>query len=182
MFAIAGTGHRPNKLGGYDSYFLATHGQLVAFAQQELLRIAADDVRNVTVISGMALGWDLALAEAAARLRMNVSCYFPCVEHWATWPAQTQKWYTRLLQGLMCNGATARYITKTPYRANPGCMELRNQAMVADCNIVLALWDGTPGGTSNCVKHAESVGRHVEHVWDAWLAFSAPQQVLEVAA
>lgn len=53
---VAGTGHRPNKLGGYgDDVF----ERLVALARTYLWHM-----EPWHVISGMALGWDQALAQA----------------------------------------------------------------------------------------------------------------------
>ena len=54
---VAGTGHRPNKLGGYDDDI---YQRLVTLAMTYL-----EETRPKRVISGMALGWDQALAEAA---------------------------------------------------------------------------------------------------------------------
>ena len=31
--------------------------------------------------------------------------------------------------------------------------------MMDDCTVVCSLWDGSPGGTSNCVEYAERGGR-----------------------
>ena len=170
---IAGTGHRPDKLGGYSP---SLHPMLVEFARQQLCNIVGDTQREqVTVISGMALGWDLALAEAAAREGFKLECFFPCLEHYAHWPQKTQVWYTRLLTGLICNGATGRYVSRLPYAADKGCMERRNRAMVDDCQIVLALWNGSVGGTGNCIAYANKVDRTWVNLWLDWEIFADSQ-------
>ena len=54
---VAGSGHRPSKLGGYSEQI---HEKLVALAIGWLKKNEPS-----CVLSGMALGWDTALAEAA---------------------------------------------------------------------------------------------------------------------
>jgi uncharacterized phage-like protein YoqJ len=43
----------------------------------------------------------------------------------------------------------------------PWKMMLRNKYMVNNCDVLLALWNGTPGGTQKCVAYAESVNRTI---------------------
>lgn len=175
---IAGTGHRPDKLGGYSP---SLHPMLVEFARQQLRNVVGDTQPiQVTVISGMALGWDLALAEAAAREGYNVECYFPCLEHYAHWPQKTQVWYTRLLTGLICNGAKGRYTSRKPYAADKGCMIRRDKQMVDDCDLLLALWNGSAGGTGTTVSFAEKAGRPWVNTWADWEVFADSQLTLLV--
>src|SRR5206468_2788838 len=47
-------------------------------------------------------------------------------------------------------------------------MQQRNEVMVDNCNVVLALWSGQPGGTANCIEYAESAGIPVLNVWAEW--------------
>jgi len=61
---IAATGHRPDKLGGYGS---DVHRRLVELAARYL-----DLEQPTCVISGLALGWDLAFADAALLLGLPV--------------------------------------------------------------------------------------------------------------
>ena len=44
-------------------------------------------------------------------------------------------------------------------------MQLRNEAMVNDCDLLLALWNGTSGGTANCIRYANSVKREIRNLW-----------------
>jgi len=36
---------------------------------------------------------------------------------------------------------------------------------------MLALWDGTRGGTFNCVRYTERVGKPIVNVWDKFQEF-----------
>jgi uncharacterized phage-like protein YoqJ len=36
-------------------------------------------------------------------------------------------------------------------------MQVRNEWMVDHCNDLLAVWDGSDGGTGNCVRYAQRI-------------------------
>lgn len=38
-------------------------------------------------------------------------------------------------------------------------LQKRNEWMVDRCDLLLAVWDGSNGGTANCVRYAEKIGR-----------------------
>jgi uncharacterized phage-like protein YoqJ len=40
-------------------------------------------------------------------------------------------------------------------------MQKRNEYMVDNSDIVIAVWDGSKGGTYNCVKYAEKLGKKI---------------------
>jgi uncharacterized phage-like protein YoqJ len=40
-------------------------------------------------------------------------------------------------------------------------MQIRNERMVHDADVHLAVWDGTSGGTSNCVNYMIRFGAEV---------------------
>jgi uncharacterized phage-like protein YoqJ len=153
---ICGTGHRPDKLGGYG---IAAHVRLIALAKDGLLSLRP---RVSTVISGGALGWDQALAAAAMDLEIPYQMYLPFPEFWSKWPKDSQEY----LELLCSTAAKIRYVSEAGY--NPYKMQVRNEAMVDSSELVLALWNGTSGGTANCVKYAEKVGKPVVNLWDKY--------------
>jgi uncharacterized phage-like protein YoqJ len=148
---LAGTGHRPDKLGGYFDHI---HIRLLALARAELTRL-----RPSLVISGMALGWDQALAQAAVDLGIPFDAYLPFIDQDLTWPLAARARYWDLLKrahdGIYCS----------PGLYAPWKMQKRNERMVDASDLLLALWDGTPSGTANCVRYAKRVGRPIENVW-----------------
>lgn len=155
---LAGTGHRPNKLGGYG---YLQHKKLINLAKGFL---STFDGEIDAVISGMALGWDQALAEAALELGgIPLWCYLPCLEMWKPWPKASQEKCQRILDKA-CKIEVAH---EGPY-PGPWCMQKRNCMMVTHANELIALWDGTPGGTANCIEYAESVHCKVNNLWDVW--------------
>lgn len=41
------------------------------------------------------------------------------------------------------------------------CMNKRNEWMVDNSDLVIAVWDGTKGGTANCVRYAVKQGKEI---------------------
>lgn len=151
---ICGTGHRPNKLGGYGRPVL---DRLIAVAHAWL-----EANRPDVVISGMALGWDQALAVAAIRLKIPTHAYIPCVGQESMWPEKSQKFYHKILE------RCAFQRTVHPDTFTPVCMQWRNEAMVDAADTVLALWDGSPGGTGNCIRYAKQKKKPIVNLWEAF--------------
>lgn len=158
---VAGTGHRPNKLGGYGK---EPFEKLCSFAQASLVR------SNVTkTISGMALGWDLALAVASIELGIPVLAAVPFEGFQSRWPAATQHYWEYTLLAcadvhIVCpdvNTDSSRFeIVKA--------LDIRNHWMVDNCEKLAALWNGTSGGTANCIRYANKKRRPVDNHWYYW--------------
>ncbi len=154
---LAVTGHRPEKLLGYG-----------APAFLHLTRFASSQLRSVkpqTVITGMALGWDQAVAEACCQLGIPFIAAVPFAGQERRWQDPDQKRYTDLLRCAKRVEVTA----KGGYEAWK--MQRRNQWMVQQCKELLALWDGSAGGTANCVRYATARKVPIIDCWDEWLKF-----------
>lgn len=158
---IAGTGHRPDKLGGWDN----PHGfhRLVNFAVEVL-----EENEPVGVVSGMAAGWDLALAHAAMELDIHLLAAIP-------FEGQEKRWtrFWQQLYGEARSYATEARVLYTPdtsvYPEIAKALNDRNHWMVSYVKKkggkILALWNGTKGGTANCVRSAERAGVEVINYW-----------------
>jgi uncharacterized phage-like protein YoqJ len=149
---VAGTGHRPKKLlYGYSKENL-----------DFLISIAEPWIRDNNVdkiISGMALGWDMALALTGLKLDKSVVAAIPFKGQESKWP---QHW-VRLYNQILSEVDKKIYVSEPGYSAEK--MQIRNEWMVDNCNTVLALWNGSPGGTANCVKYAETVEKQIVNLW-----------------
>lgn len=152
---IAGTGHRPNKLGGYSD---AAFQKLVT-----VCRIGLNEAQPDKVITGMALGYDQALATAAHNLGIPFAAYVPVEGQDSVWLYTSKLLYRSLLK----KACEVKIICKGPYSA--AAMQKRNEAMVDDADEVLACWDGTAGGTGNCIAYAEKKGKIITNIYDKWL-------------
>lgn len=151
---ICGTGHRPNKLGGYST---DAERQLWQFAKTQLMRL-----RPKLVISGGALGWDTALARAAFVLKIPYDLYVPFRGQELAWPPASRESYHK-----MVNYANSVVICSDGGYA-AWKMQERNKRMVCASTKVLALWDGSSGGTANCVAFATQIGKPVDNCWKEW--------------
>lgn len=148
MIRVAGTGHRPDKLGGYSQH---AHWRLTSFAMEEIA-ILHYTYPIDSIISGMALGWDQALAEAAVELGIPLIAALPFADQCVKWPEESRKQWERLVS----RAAQVHEVCPAGYA--PWKMQRRNEWMVDQLeqvdDVLLALWDGTPGGTGNCVDYA----------------------------
>ena len=157
---IAGTGHRPNKLGGYSDEAIQSLEHFAYYLLHQL--------RPEKVISGMALGWDQSLALAAIQLEIPLIAAVPCKGQESQWPTPSQARYNVLL-----GHAERVEILADSYSQQ--AMQNRNKWMVDQLkdpsDYLLALWNGTSGGTGNCIKYAEIRKVHILNVWDHWQTF-----------
>lgn len=87
---VAGTGHRPNKLGGYSK---EAFKKLVDIAEKALRQVKVTEV-----ISGMALGWDMALAQASINLNIPFIAAVPFKGQEIKWNKEIQIYYQELLE------------------------------------------------------------------------------------
>lgn len=155
---IAGTGHRPEKLGGYG---WKVHSKLFGFAKG-VLTAMCHNMGETKIITGMALGWDMALADAALALKIPYIAAVPFTGQESKWSPLLQTHYRRLLE----SAEKVEVVCRGPYSVWK--MEERNQWMVDNCTRVLALWDGSKGGTYNCIQYAKMVDVPIDNVWDQW--------------
>lgn len=151
---IAGTGHRPDKLGGY--------GQEAADRLERLAYNWLHLHMPEKVISGGALGWDQALARASYHHGIPYVMALPFKDFDSKWPVKSRDNLTDLIN----YADEIVYVCDEGYA--PWKMQERNKWMVDNCNILLALWNVTDGGTHNCIKYANSIGRQIINLWDKY--------------
>lgn len=144
---IAITGHRPNKL--WNDYELNSIGMKKI---KTTLQAMISKLKPTTMISGMALGIDTLWAELAIENQIPLIAAIPCFDHSNKWIQTSVDRYKRILESTL---TTVHYVSLAKY--TPSCMQVRNEWMVNKCDLLIAVWDGTRGGTGNCVRYAEFV-------------------------
>lgn len=159
---IAATGHRPPKLGSYDMKTRRALGGLAA----EWLHYNQPD----QIISGMALGWDQAVAGAAVLMGIPFIAAVPFPGQDSLWPEESRDRYARLLG----HAQHVEYVCPT---YSVAAMQKLNEWMVDRADKMLALWDGSFGGTHNCIVYARKKGVVIENLWTRW---SLPDDLLEL--
>ncbi len=130
--------------------------------------------RPQRVLSGLDLGWGLDVARAAQDLGIPVIAVVGHIGQADTWPKASCELYSRIL------GACAEVKLLDLGGYAPQKMQRRNEAMVNDCDLLLALWDGGVGGTKNCISYAEIEGCPIENLWGRYLAANQPEEEFEV--
>lgn len=160
---VAGTGHRPNKLGGYSD---ATFNRLVDLA---IAVLKHENPRHV--ITGMALGWDLALAVAAERLDIPYTAAIPFEGQEKRWPLHSQQLYD-LMRSRAANVHVLHPGGQLEMHEVIKLMYRRDEWMVDNADVVVALYNGDPrGGTAHTVKYAERVGKPIHNYWGSWVKY-----------
>jgi uncharacterized phage-like protein YoqJ len=152
---VCGTGHRPDKLGGYGEDVFQ---RLVKTAEDWLI-----ETRPCYVITGGALGWDQALAQACINTTIRFAVYVPFVEFDCKWPQHSRD----KLKAIIHKADDVKVICEAGYAGWK--MQKRNEAMVDDSSLVLALWNGSSGGTANCLKYAEKKNRAIRNLISEYL-------------
>lgn len=150
---ICGTGHRPDKLGGYGDDIKI---KLQSIAIDWLTKNNTDGV-----ISGMALGWDQALACAAISLRIPLLAALPFKNQDCKWPRKSQQEFKSILE------RASKIVIVSEGEFSSKKMQIRNEYMVNNCDLVLALWNGSSGGTANCIQYAKSIKKPIVNLWNS---------------
>lgn len=110
-------------------------------------------------ICGMAAGCDLYFAEAVLALRrrcpeVTLEAAIPCDGQADSWPAPLRLRYEALV-------ADCDEVSLLQHTYTPGCMQRRNRYMVERSSLLLACYDGQPGGTMNTILFARRRGCRV---------------------
>jgi len=148
---ITATGHRPDKLGGYT---LEIRERLRTTAREYL---AFEDVSRCVV--GMAQGWDQAFAYACFDLGIPFTAAIPFVGQERVWPKESRWQYHQLID-------RAQHVEiVSPGGYSPDKMQVRNEWMVDNADKIAALWDGTKGGTANCLQYARTLRKPINNLW-----------------
>lgn len=152
---IFGTGHRPNKLGGY--------GEDTADSLRDMAKMFLSCIGPKHVISGVALGWDIAIARAATDLCIPWTAALPFSGQESQWPLASRQEYKHLLR----RASRVVIVSKGGY--SPSKMQIRNQWMADNGTVCVALWDGSEGGTANCLQYVRRKGQRIINLWPAWV-------------
>ena len=148
------TGHRPNKLYGYnlsDPRWKRLKEQFKSILKENNCEEA---------ITGMALGVDMVFALAVLELKdegydIKLHCAIPCKNHSCKWIKESVDQYKDILS----KADTVKLVSDEEYK--PWLMQKRNEYMVDLVDVIIAVWDGFNSGTGNCVKYAQKCGKEI---------------------
>ena len=149
------TGHRPNKLGGYKT------PNKIYNVIKNILDLSVDRAISLgydTFISGGALGVDQWALDVLFGKRCRVIIARPFPSQDCRWPLESQKIYREMI----LKADEVVDVCEDPYESWK--MQKRNEWMVDKSNLVIAVWDGSNGGTGNCVKYAKALNKEIWNV------------------
>ncbi len=160
MSTIAVTGHRPPDLGGYG---YDVRNLLTGFAERSLAEMDVEEV-----VTGMAQGWDQAVAHACVRLSVPFTAALPFESMGRRWPSGAIRILDQLLSAAdrveIVGGDGAyryRFIVRDRWMVDYAA------AAGGSC---LALWNGREsGGTFATLSYALRQGVPVTNLWDDWI-------------
>lgn len=150
FYTICFTGHRPKGLPwGYNE-----NAQSCLKFKQYMKELLIQKINEgyTYFIVGMALGIDIIVAEILLELKkyydINVECAIPCLHQEVKWTNSQQGHYRDILG--RCNKIV--YVSKE-YTIT--CMQKRNEYMIDNSDLLIAVWNGTASGTLNTINYAK---------------------------
>ncbi|MDE7305588.1 MAG: DUF1273 domain-containing protein [Alistipes sp.] len=160
--SVAFTGHRT-----YDGRADGALRQIVAACHARGAR---------TFFSGMAVGFDLAAAEAVLECRAalpgaRLVAVIPFEEQAAHFSAADQVRFRQVAAA-----ADETVVLSAGYHR--GVYALRNDFLVDHAGSLVAWFDGSPGGTHYTVRRALRLGRRIDNLCPAGPAFPLPAPTL----
>jgi uncharacterized phage-like protein YoqJ len=143
VVTISITGHRPEQLDNIDwvteslkEVFLSLHPELI--------------------YQGMAAGVDLLSAEIAIELNLPYVAARPWITHTAR--NEDNELYNTVLK----NAFRIDIVDTADEYPGPWVYHKRNEHMVDNADICVAVWNGTSkGGTAACVRYAKKKGKRI---------------------
>jgi len=154
------TGHQPPLLGGFTPEV-----DIKLFNLPLTWLLPQQSVNKV--ISGLAPGWDWAVARAAKQLGIPLVAALSHSKQGHNWPIEAKQQLDDLL-----TYATVHIhdgVFKNQGQHIKDRWKERDHWVVDHGDVVLALWNGqTEGGAANAVRYALSEGKQVINLWDDW--------------
>lgn len=143
------TGHRPDKLG--NDYRLESPA--VKKLEQEITinLVAFGDVEEAII--GMALGVDMLVGYICLELDIPFTAAIPCKDQDRKWNPTMRGMYRYLYN----RASYVYYVSEEQY--NIFSMPNRNHWMVKNSDKLYSVWDGSLGGTANCMNYAQRIGK-----------------------
>lgn len=154
------TGHRPQKIPGYDQ------ARLLDLAKAVMVRYQPS-----MIVCGMALGWDLAVAQAAQATNLPLKAVIPFKGQDSLWQKEDRSVYRSLLEYAERTGGILD--------VNDWYLE-RNRQLVQQSDMIIALYDGScehSSGTGFTVNYANQQGVRVVNVWDSWMKYAKKSDI-----
>jgi len=179
MITICFTGHRPDKLGGYN-WRTSKNKRIMEVLRSKIIEVINNTESNENhfkFICGAALGIDQMAFEICYELKYSALKLNLCkieLELAIPFEKQPSKWFNKedidrfythqqqadiITHVDMVKGYEFKGVNIGEY--HPAKMQIRNKYMCDNSSIVIAVWNGSKGGTANCVNYAKKKGKEI---------------------
>ena len=174
---ITFTGHRPNKLGGYDWNNPKNQRIMLRLYKEVEDIIMKSNDTDFHFIFGGALGIDQMAFHVVNILKDNMQMYkqvdikteiaIPFKEQPNAWFKQEDKdrynYQLSVADRITYVDTLANYMrTNTPVdKYNPIKLQIRNEYMTDNADLIIVIWDGSKSGTGNCVDYAKKLNKEI---------------------
>lgn len=150
------TGHRPEKLQWDEN-------TVTEALEKEICQAIADDF--TFFLTGMARGVDIWAAEIVLRLRdtgvpIHLICASPYAGFESSWSDNWQHRYHSVLQA-------ADHVKFVCSHYSRSCYQIRNVWLVDHSARVIAVYNGSTGGTYNTLRYARKQGIHAKIIYNS---------------
>ena len=176
MIKIAFTGHRPNKLGGYD-WNTEKNKKIIKKLKQTIINKINENKYNEKdfyFITGGALGIDQMAFDIISEYKKIANSINIITEIAVPFKNQSNKWFNKIdinrYNRQLENANKVTYVDtlerydKTSTKQgeyNYKKLQIRNEYMVDNCDILVVVWDGSKSGTKNCVDYATKIEKEI---------------------
>ena len=159
MKAVSFTGHRPEKLGGYDKND-PKNQKVIEFLGVAVKRLQGEGYEEF--ISGGALGVDQWAAQVVLDLGAKLTLALPFAAYGENWPAESQK----VLEDLKAKATKVVIVCEGGYFENGKPQHWknhkRNQWMADNAEVCVAIYNGDEkGGTASGVRCNKKLKRRI---------------------
>lgn len=177
MITIGFTGHRPDKLGGYN-WYADKNIEIRDVLWQKVCEVISDYKNNNNInefhfVTGGALGIDQFAFDIVSEAQAFINSYKITTEIAVPFKNQPIKWHQEDIDRYYNQLQDADKVTYVDTLDNykikgyeegkyyPAKMQKRNEYMVDISDIIIAVWDGSKGGTYNCIQYAKKQNKKI---------------------
>lgn len=169
MFTICGTGRRKIQ-GQYVNSPLNKIARDLAEGITAVLNYLSlfEQTVDIKVISGMALGFDMVLANTVIDLKqsdpvlnLSLECAIPFNNHSHKWSKHLQQWYDYILDF----ADSVHYTSNNRIKNLSPLFEKRDRYMIDNSDVVISLWDYVEkGGTYKAICYAQKINKPILNI------------------
>lgn len=177
VLKVAFTGHRPEKLGGYD-FNNINNLKIMSALYKSTKSILETKFHDFKFICGGAIGVDQMGVFIVDKLRTNqFKDKNIKIEIAVPFKNQSNNWFTsedvnRYKNQLKIADEVTYIDTLSDYKIS-GCeenvyhvakLQKRNEYMIDKCDILIAVWNGSKSGTKNCIDYAKKKNKEIIYI------------------